>query len=148
MKGKRKVCMRVLSHVQDTELVAAGFPCIDVSRAGLKRGMTGTATSLVKHIFRLLERALKDCRGVPWVLLENVSILLSTGLLYTPDLRPELDDMLHRVVLQRFVQVEGLLDRAAGSTPVVQYVVSEIERLGYHSWAQRILNTAGEITVR
>ena len=46
------------------------------------------------------------------------------------------------------MQVEGLLDRAAGSIPVVQYVVSELERLGYQSWAQRILNTAGDVAVR
>lgn len=65
-------------------MVAAGFPCIDVSRAGLKRGMGGTATSLVKHVFRLLERALKDCRGAPWVLLENVSVPVNNGLLCTP----------------------------------------------------------------
>ncbi len=52
--------------------MTAGFPCIDVSRAGLKRGMGGQATSLVRHVFRLLERALRDNRGVPWVLLENV----------------------------------------------------------------------------
>ncbi len=61
-----------LLDVQETELVTAGFPCIDVSRAGLKRGMGGQATSVVRHVFRLLERALRDNRGVPWVLLENV----------------------------------------------------------------------------
>ena len=57
---------------QETELVTAGFPCIDVSRAGLKRGMAGQSTSLVRHVFRLLEQAIRDNRGVPWVLLENV----------------------------------------------------------------------------
>ncbi len=29
------------SVVQETQLVAAGFPCVDVSRAGLRRGMEG-----------------------------------------------------------------------------------------------------------
>ena len=52
------------------------------------------------------------------------------------------------VMCYTWVQVEGLLDRAAGSVPVVQYVVSELERLGYQSWAQRILNTAGDLAVR
>jgi hypothetical protein len=28
-------------HTQETELVAAGFPCIDVSRAGLRQGLEG-----------------------------------------------------------------------------------------------------------
>ena len=41
------------------------------------------------------------------------------------------------------VQVEGLLDRTVGSLPVVQYIVEQFERLGYQSWAQRILSTAG-----
>lgn len=31
-------------------------------------------TALVRHVFRLLEQALRDERGVPWVLLENVRI--------------------------------------------------------------------------
>jgi hypothetical protein len=125
-------------------MLAAGFPCIDVSRAGLRRGLdgpvsslqpaTGTmvqytgrqrhrvtglcpwgswalarscrlvgsvnpraplssrhshilsarpplldnplhptqSTGLVRHVFRLLERAAADHRPVPWVLLENV----------------------------------------------------------------------------
>ena len=57
----------------ETELLAAGFPCPDVStsnlaRPGLRRGVQ---TSLVDHIFRLLRR-----RRVPWVLLENVLGLL------------------------------------------------------------------------
>lgn len=28
-------------HLQETELVAAGFPCIDVSRAGKREGIEG-----------------------------------------------------------------------------------------------------------
>lgn len=31
------------------------------------------SSGLVRHVFRLLEQALKDNRGVAWVLLENVS---------------------------------------------------------------------------
>ncbi|BDA51428.1 probable BsuMI modification methylase subunit YdiP at N-terminal half [Coccomyxa sp. Obi] len=34
------------------------------------------STSLVRHVFRLLKAALKDNRGIPWVLLENVEGLL------------------------------------------------------------------------
>ncbi|CAL8460848.1 g379 [Coccomyxa elongata] len=34
------------------------------------------STSLVRHVFRLLQTALKDNRGIPWVLLENVEGLL------------------------------------------------------------------------
>lgn len=33
--------------MQDTELLVAGFPCIDVSRAGLRRGLDGQVCCLV-----------------------------------------------------------------------------------------------------
>ncbi|KAI3428766.1 hypothetical protein D9Q98_007587 [Chlorella vulgaris] len=52
---------------EETELLVAGFPCIDVSRAGLRRGLEGQSTGL---------RAKDDNRAVPWVLLENVEALL------------------------------------------------------------------------
>lgn len=55
----------------DTELVAAGFPCQDLSQAGKTGGIEGEQSSLVGHLFRLLE----DAR-VPWVLLENVPFML------------------------------------------------------------------------
>lgn len=62
---------------KDTELLAAGFPCIDVSRAGLRRGICeGQSTGLVRHVFRLLDGAAAANRPVPWVLLENVEALL------------------------------------------------------------------------
>lgn len=61
---------------KETELVAAGFPCIDVSRAGLRQGLEGPSTGLVKHVFRLLAKARDEQRAVPWVLLENVEALL------------------------------------------------------------------------
>jgi hypothetical protein len=32
------------SSSQETELLAAGFPCIDVSRAGLRRGLSGSVS--------------------------------------------------------------------------------------------------------
>ncbi|PSC75340.1 methylase [Micractinium conductrix] len=61
---------------EETELLVAGFPCVDVSRAGLRRGLEGQSTGLVRHVFRLLQRAKDDRRPVPWVLLENVEALL------------------------------------------------------------------------
>ena len=60
----------------DTELLVAGFPCVDVSRAGLRRGIRGKSTGLVKHVFRLLKVAKDDNRPINWVLLENVEALL------------------------------------------------------------------------
>lgn len=54
-----------------TELVVAGFPCQDLSQAGLTAGIAGGRSSLVGHVFRLLDR-----QPVPWVVLENVSFML------------------------------------------------------------------------
>jgi len=61
---------------KETELVTAGFPCVDVSRAGHRAGLYGQRTSLVNHVFRLLETAKAAHRPVPWVLLENVEAIL------------------------------------------------------------------------
>ena len=55
----------------EVELVAAGFPCQDLSQAGGTAGIDGDRSSLVAHVFRLL-----DDRPVPWVVLENVSFML------------------------------------------------------------------------
>lgn len=55
----------------DTELVVGGFPCQDLSQAGLTAGIGGARSGLVGHVFRLL-----DQRPVPWIVLENVSFML------------------------------------------------------------------------
>lgn len=57
---------------RETELVAAGFPCQDLSQAGRTQGIGGRKSSLVEHVFRLL-----DARSAPYALLENVSFMLS-----------------------------------------------------------------------
>lgn len=54
-----------------TDLVCAGFPCQNLSMAGDKRGIAGPKSSLVDHVFRLL-----DAQPVPWVLFENVYFML------------------------------------------------------------------------
>ena len=88
----------------------AGFPCIDISRAGCRQGLTGQASyihkaelshktqqiltqslplqssGLVKHVFRLLQRAQEAARPVPWVLLENVRPGLSSQQPLSPGL--------------------------------------------------------------
>ena len=35
------LCPETDCAVQETEVVAAGFPCVDVSRAGLRKGLEG-----------------------------------------------------------------------------------------------------------
>lgn len=56
---------------EDVEIVVGGFPCQDLSQAGLTAGIGGKRSSLVGHVFRLL-----DQRRVPWVVLENVPFML------------------------------------------------------------------------
>ncbi len=55
----------------DIDLLAAGFPCQDLSQAGRTRGIHGRQSGLVSHVFELLAN-----RRVPWVLLENVPFIL------------------------------------------------------------------------
>ena len=85
----------------ETEVLAASFPCIDVSRAGSRAGVDGAATGLVRHVFRLIAHPRSP--RVQWLLLENVSGLL---------------DRHH---------VHGGPPRE----PAIAYVVTELERLGY-----------------
>lgn len=54
-----------------TDVVAAGFPCQNLSMAGDKAGLDGTKSSVVDHVFRLLRHD-----PVPWVLIENVYFML------------------------------------------------------------------------
>lgn len=65
--------VRTLSRLpKGTELVAAGFPCQDISQAGATKGITGKNSGLVNEIFRLLRKT-----DVPYLLLENVSFILA-----------------------------------------------------------------------
>jgi DNA (cytosine-5)-methyltransferase 1 len=59
---------------KETQLVAAGFPCQDLSQAGRTAGIGGARSGLVGEVFRLIER-----KRVEWVLLENVSFMLQLG---------------------------------------------------------------------
>jgi len=54
------------------DLVTAGFPCQDLSQAGMTAGIGGRRSGLVDNVFRLLDR-----RRVPLVVLENVSFMLA-----------------------------------------------------------------------
>lgn len=54
-----------------TQLVAAGFPCQDLSQAGNTRGIKGARSGLVGEVFRLVDK-----ERVPWVVLENVPFML------------------------------------------------------------------------
>ncbi|HEY5853085.1 MAG TPA: DNA (cytosine-5-)-methyltransferase [Aldersonia sp.] len=58
-----------------TELVAAGFPCQDLSQAGRTAGIGGPRSGLVDEVFRLVKRK----RGPRWLLIENVPFMLQLG---------------------------------------------------------------------
>lgn len=55
----------------EVDLLVGGFPCQDLSQAGLTAGIEGARSGLVGEVFRLLDR-----RAIRWVVLENVSFML------------------------------------------------------------------------
>ena len=63
--------MKMRSLPAETEVLAAGFPCQDMSQAGRTAGIGGKNSGLVREVFRLLGRT-----RVPWVVLENVPFML------------------------------------------------------------------------
>jgi DNA (cytosine-5)-methyltransferase 1 len=66
--------VRKLRSLPRCDIVTAGFPCQDLSLAGQKAGFAGDQSSLVSHMFRLLDAAKKD--GPEWLLFENVPYML------------------------------------------------------------------------
>ena len=56
---------------ENTDILCAGFPCQDISTIGVKVGLSGERSSLVKEVFRLLKK-----QKVEWVIFENVSNML------------------------------------------------------------------------
>ena len=66
---------KLRSLPQDIELVAAGFPCQDLSQAGRTAGITGSRSGLVDEVFRLVKRK----KGPRWLLIENVPFMLQLG---------------------------------------------------------------------
>jgi DNA (cytosine-5)-methyltransferase 1 len=65
--------IRKLRGLPEVDVVAAGFPCQDLSQAGKTAGIRGRQSSLVGEVFKRLSIKKKSPR---WLLLENVPFML------------------------------------------------------------------------
>jgi DNA (cytosine-5)-methyltransferase 1 len=63
--------VQTLEDLPKVDLLAAGFPCQDLSQAGRTAGITGSRSGLVSHVFRLMRSS-----NPKWVMLENVPFML------------------------------------------------------------------------
>jgi DNA (cytosine-5)-methyltransferase 1 len=65
--------VREVGSLPDVDILTAGFPCQDLSQAGRTAGIAGSQSSLIGHVFRLLDNR---GQGPRFLLLENVSFML------------------------------------------------------------------------
>lgn len=65
--------IRALTSLPKVDVVAAGFPCQNLSLVGMNAGIFGEESGLIREVFRLIEhRSFK----APWLVLENVPFML------------------------------------------------------------------------
>ena len=60
------------------DVLAAGFPCQDLSQAGKTNGINGSRSGLIGHVLRIIKRRRRSDRP-RWVVLENVSFMRHLG---------------------------------------------------------------------
>ena len=66
---------RLSAHGVAPNVVTAGFPCQDLSHAGVRAGIDGDRSGLWREVPRIIRELRPD-----WVLLENVAAILGRGL--------------------------------------------------------------------
>lgn len=62
--------------IPQVDIITAGFPCQDLSQAGLKKGIEGTQSGMVQHLFRIV-RNMEEKSRPEWIVIENVSYMVS-----------------------------------------------------------------------
>lgn len=66
--------VRDFTPTEEHALLAAGFPCVDLSHAGRQAGIFGEQSGLVTEVFRIASETTPE-----WIVLENVPNLLRLG---------------------------------------------------------------------
>lgn len=61
------------------DVLAAGFPCTDLSQAGRTAGIAGAQSGLVFTLLGLVEAAVRRRQAPRWLLIENVPNMLALG---------------------------------------------------------------------
>ena len=74
IKDVKLVSRKTVGPVR-VDVVYGGFPCQDISRIGLQKGLQGERSGLVSEVFRIVEE-LKPA----FIILENVPAIVSNGL--------------------------------------------------------------------
>jgi DNA (cytosine-5)-methyltransferase 1 len=63
-----------LKRLPECDVIAAGFPCQDLSQVGRRKGISGPDSGLIESVFELVRRQRKRQR---WLVLENVPFMLN-----------------------------------------------------------------------
>ena len=123
-------------------MLVAGFPCIDISRAGLRKGFDGQVN---------MNQWRNDLSGDAEFRI-GASCLPSAARCQRQVPTSSMGFIRERCILFLFVvsdrrvrQVEALLDRGANGVPYIKTLADTFEVIGYSSWAHRVICSAGPI---